>query len=323
MGKTKILITVFMVVICILSIPTLSNATNEELVIVKDTTNQYIIYLNQYLNSEFEFAFSNEKTADIGTLSFMESALDSQAEEGANNIAYVDSSNIAMFENPTYMWIKVNGEIKVSAREIDLTDNITKLELDIVDTTSKVIPIVLEQKQVVNEENEEGTKITETVGVAKIAENITDGEYQIIKRETTEDTNKLFALAELMEKNEFTDIYTQIKASKDFFEISVKQLNDLKEENWKTVEDFTIEQPKEAQTGDQYILYVKSGDIVDVHFLTSYREYEEEYIKEQVTTLLPHTYDNNTILIVLGIVVVAIILVSIRIVILKRKGQDK
>ena len=322
MAKTKILITLLMVIVCILSIPTLSNATNEELVIVRDTTNQYIIYLKQYLNIKFEFAFSNDKDVDVTTLSFNESALDSQ-EDGANNIAYVESSNIAIFDNPTYMWVKVNGEVKVSAREIDLTDNITKAELDIVNTTSKVIPVVLEQKQIVNEENEEGTKITETIGVAKISENITDGEYQIVKRNATGDSDTLFKLAELIEKNEFTDSYTQIQASKEFFEICVKQLNDLKEENWKTIENSTIEQPKESETGDQYILYVKSGNTVDLHFLTSFREFKEEYIKEQVTTLLPHTYDNNTILIVLGIVVVAIILVSIRIVILKRKGQDK
>ena len=87
MAKTKRIITLLMVFICILSIPTLSNATNEELVIVKNTTNEYIIYLKQYLNSKFEITFSNDKEVNSAILSFKKSALDSQ-EKGANNISY-------------------------------------------------------------------------------------------------------------------------------------------------------------------------------------------------------------------------------------------
>lgn len=189
--------------------------------------------------------------------------------------------------------------------------------------TSKIIPITLEQEELINEVNEDGIKITETVGVAKISENITDGEYILISRKNTEDTERLFALAELIEKNEFTDMYTQISASKEFYESSIKQLEDLDIEKWNEIIESKIEQPKDAQTGDQYILYLKSGNSVDIHFLTSYREFEEEYIKEQITTILPYTYDNNTILIVLGIVIIAIIIVSIRIVILNKKEMKK
>lgn len=320
MEKTKKIITLLIIIICIFSISTISNATNEEIEIVKGT-NQYMIYLKEYSNSEFEFAFSNNKNAKVTELSFKVSALDRQG-EGANKIAYVESSEYSMFTNPTYMWVTVNDEVKISAMEVKLDDNITTTELQNIETISKKIPVKIEQKQVLSKENEEGTKITETIGIATIAENITNGKYQIVERKATEDTDKLFALAELIEKNEFADGYTQIKTNKEFLKTYNKHINDLKEENWKTIENYTIEQPREAKTGDQYILYVKAGNNVDTHFLTSYREFKEEYIKEQVTTILPHTYDNNTILIVLGIVVVAIVLVTIRIVILKRKGQD-
>jgi len=318
MGKTKKIITLLIAIICIISMPIISNATNEEIVIVKESEEQYIIYLKQYLNQEFEFAFSNNKTEDVANLVFENSAKDS-AEEKANNIAYVDASTISIFTNPTYMWIKVNGEIKVSEREINLSDNITKANLELVGTTSKTIPVTLEQEEVVNKENEEGTKITETIGVAKLAQEITDAKYQIIKRNASENTEALYELAELIEKNAFTDIYTEITASKEFYELLTSELNNLKEEDWKVVENNTIKQPADAQNGEQYILYVSAGNKADVHFLTSYREYKEEYVKEQITTLLPHTYDNNTILIALGIVVVAIILVTVRIIILKKK----
>ena len=89
------------------------------------------------------------------------------------------------------------------------------------------------------------------------------------------------------------------------------------------IENSKVQQPSEAENGDQYILWVKGDNIKDVHFLTSYREYEEEFIKEEIRTKLPYTYDNNTILIVLGIVIVAIIVVSIRIAILKKKEMKK
>lgn len=318
MRKTKIIITLLIAIICIIIMPIKSNATNEDLVIVKQTEEEYIIYLKQYLNQEFEFAYSNNSQEEEESLVFIPSALDS-AEEGANSIAYVDSKTLSMFANPTYMWIKVKGELKISAREINLHDNITKENLEAIGTTSKIIPITIEQEQIVNEVNEEGTKITETVGVAKISPEITEVKYQIIQRKATENTEKLYALAELIEKNEFTDKYTGIKANKEYFELYNSEINNLIEENWKIVENSKIAQPIDAKTGDQYILYVKTGNTLDVHYLTSYREYDEQIVKEQITTLLPHTYDNNTILVVLGITIVAIILVITRIIILKKK----
>lgn len=322
MKKTKILITLLTIVMFMLCMPLFSYGANEELVIVQKAENEYIIYLKQYLEKEFKFAFSNNSAEEVSNLTFDNSALD-EAEDGANNIAYVNNSNIAMFSNPTYMWIEVDGKIEVSAREIDLSDNITKTELESVGTTSEIIPIKLEQEQTVNEVNEEGTKITETVGIVKVLKEINDGEYQLIRREFSEDTDNLFALAELIEKNEFTDIYTRIKASKEFYELSDELYGLLNSEDWEKIKELKIQQPIDAQTGDQYILWVKGDNIQDVHFLTSYREYEEEYIKEQVKTILPYTYDDNTILIALGIVLVAIILVSVRIAILKKKEMRK
>lgn len=322
MKSKKILITLLIGICMLICIPVFSYATNEELVIVEEATNQYIIYMKQYLNKEFQFAFSNNKDANHEELVFYNSALD-KPEDGANNIAYVNEDSISMFENTTYVWIKVNGEIKVSAREINLQDNITKSELSFVGTISKNIPIILEQKEVVNEVNEEGTKITETIGIVKMNENFEAGKYQLMKRKTSKDTDNLFALAELIEKNEFTDIYTQIKASKEFIELYNEQLKNLEDKEWKDVEEKTIEQPTETENGEQYIIWIKSDNTVDVHFLTSYREYKEEFIKEEIKTKLPYTYDDNTIMIMLGTVIIAIILVVIRIVILKKKEMRK
>lgn len=321
-SKLKILLMVVIIGIFTIGMPMVAYGTNENTVIVKQSDNEYLIYLKGYLNKEFQFAFSNNKEADVATLAFVNSAVDSA--QGINNIAYVnDNATIALFANKTYMWVKVDGELKISGLEIDIKDNITKTELEEISTISKNIPIKLEQEQTVNEVNENGTKITETVGVAKLIYELRNGKYQLIARKSTTDNDNFFALAELLEKNQFTDKYTEIKASKEFLELAENLLSILRDEEWKTIENNTIKQPADAQNGEQYILWLVADNDVDVHFLTSLRKYDEEVVKEEVRTKLPHTYDNNTILIIFAIVVVAIVAVSIRIAVLKKKEMSK
>lgn len=326
--KSKIIFTVIMALMIILIMPLSIFAANEETIIVKDITEEgeekYIVYLKDYLNKEFEFAFSKDRTADVSTLTFSNSALDATG-VGANNIAYViiDSTNASLFENTTYMWVKENGEIKIAAREINIADNITKQELEDVGNTSKVMPIKLEQKVVEDTVSGEGLKKTTTVGIVTLAEEYKNSDYQLIPRPEKGANNDFFALAELIEKNEFTDSYTKIKASKEFIELYNQQYNSLEAQNWNNAEEGTILQPEDTKTGDQYILWLKGTDTQDVHFLTSYREEEEEWVKEEIKTVLPYTYDSNALLIALGIVVVAIIAVVIRIKYLKKKEMVK
>lgn len=326
--KSKIIFTVIMALMIILIMPLSIFAANEETIIVKDITEEgeekYIVYLKDYLNKEFEFAFSKDRTADVSTLTFSNSALDATG-VGANNIAYViiDSTNASLFENTTYMWVKENGEIKIAAREINIADNITKQELEDVGNTSKVMPIKLEQKVVEDTVSGEGLKKTTTVGIVTLAEEYKNSDYRLIPRPEKGANNDFFALAELIEKNEFTDSYTKIKASKEFIELYNQQYNSLEAQNWNNAEEGTILQPEDTKTGDQYILWLKGTDTQDVHFLTSYREEEEEWVKEEIKTVLPYTYDSNALLIALGIVVVAIIAVVIRIKYLKKKEMVK
>lgn len=318
MKKIKFIFSIVFFIVCIFMVTTSSYGANDNLVIVKQSDVEYIIYTKEFFNQSFEFAFSNDKDIDINSLTFEFSALDS-LENNANNIAYVNNVSIGLFSNTTYMWIKVNDELKASAIEVDLNDNISNEALENVGMISKNIPIELEQKEIVNIVNDEGTKITETVGTVKLLKELEQGEYQLVKRSSTTENDRLFALAELLEKNEFTDTYTKIKASKEFMDLYNKQRSNLNIAEWKALENSTIEQPVEAKNGEQYILWVKGENVEDIHFLTSYRIYNEEKIREEITTKLPHTYDDNRILIALAIVVVAIVLVIIRILVLKKK----
>ena len=295
--------------------PIIAYGTNENAVVVKQSESEYLIYLKGYLDKEFKFAFSDNKEANEESLTYTNSAKDTA--DGENNIAYSNTELAAK----KYMFVKADAKTEIF--EIDVNDNITKAELENLNTVSKNIPIKLEQEQIVNEVNENGTKITETVGVAKLADNRTDGKYQLIARKTNTDTENFFALAELLEKKQFADKYTEIKASKEFVDLKEKLQGNLSSEEWKNIENNTIKQPNDAQTGDQYILWLTAENDNDVHFLTSYRNYDEEIVEKEIKTVLPYTYDNNTLLVVLGIVIIAIIAVSVRIAILKKKEMSK
>lgn len=314
-SKLKILLMIVIIGILTVGMPIIAYGTNENAVVVKQSESEYIIYLKGYLDKEFKFAFSDNKEASEETLTYTNSAKDTA--DGENNIAYCNTELAAK----KYMFVKTDAKTEIF--EIDVNDNITKAELENLNTISKNIPIKLEQEQIVNEVNENGTKVTETVGVAKLADNRTDGKYQLIARKKNTDTENFFALAELLEKKQFTDKYTEIKASKEFVDLKEKLQGNLSSEEWKNIENNTIKQPNDAQTGDQYILWLKAENDNDVHFLTSYRNYDEEIVEKEIKTVLPYTYDNNTLLVVLGIVIIAIIAVSVRIAILKKKEMSK
>ena len=318
--KLVFLLGLVLMISCLLGVSVY--ATNEETVIVKENEEEYLVYLKDYLNTKFEFAFSNNSEEQEKNLKFINSALDGTLDD-ANNIAYVDNNTINLFKNTTYMWIRKDGNIEVTAREIDLNDNIVKANLQGIGSISKVIPIKLEQKVIENTTSENGLKKTTTVGIVKFINEYSNLQYQLVKRPAEGETNDFFALAELIEKNDFTDMYTKIKASKKFVELCGQQLNSLSAENWKDVEENTILQPEDTENGDQYILWLKSDNTADVHFLTSYRKEDEEWVKEQIKTILPDTYDNNFVIIALGVVIICIIAVTIRIVILKRKKLRK
>lgn len=313
-SKLKILLMVVIIGIFTVGMPILAYGANENAVVVKQENNSCIIYVKGYLDKEFQFAISDSKDVEPAETEFVSSAKDTA--NGENNIAYTTATTTGK-----YLWVKTDA--KVENFEIDLTDNILKSELENLNNVSKEIPVELKQEQIVNEVNESGTKITETVGVAKIVKSLSNGQYQLVPRKTTTDTENLFALAELLEKNKFTDKYTEIKANKEFLDLRTKLEAELKREDWKQIENDTIKQPEEAQTGDQYILWLKGDNENDVHFLTSLRKEDEEFIEKEIKTKLPYTYDNNTILVVLAIVVALIVIVAIRIVVLKKKEMNK
>ena len=126
-------------------------------------------------------------------------------------------------------------------------------------------------------------------------------------------------LAERISKiNSETDIYTKLGVYNKFNTLYNKLSSELPD-TWTDVEDLEILQPEDTENGDKYVLWINDGTVTDAQFLTS--KYVEEKITEKITTKLPVTYDNNTLLVVLAILVLAIVVVSFRIKSLKKEDK--
>lgn len=289
------------------------NAANENVQLVKQTETDYLIYINGNLDSSFEFAFSDDNTADKETLTYLSAATDSA--EGGNYIAYINSYTT---ENK-YMWAKdAEGTYFVEGVELDLSKAIPADELTAIQNVTKKIAVDTEKVQV-EEKTIDGNQVTVTTGKV-VFENEGNYEYQIVKLPSSEEYNELMDLAERISKiNTSTDMYTKLGLYTRFNNLYNELSLELLEEKWIDVQNQEILQPEDTENGDKYVLWIREGNTTDAQFLTS--KYVEEKVTEEITVKLPVTGDNNTLLIVLGILVVAIIVVSIRIKSLKKENK--
>lgn len=289
------------------------NAANENVQLVKQTETDYLIYINGNLDSSFEFAFSDNNTADKETLTYLSAATDSA--EGGNYIAYINSYTT---ENK-YMWAKnAEGTYFVEGVELDLSKAIPADELTAIQNVTKKIAVDTEQVQV-EEKTINGNQVKVTTGKI-VFENEGNYEYQIVKLPSVAEYNELMDLAERISKiNSTTDMYTKLGLYTKFNNLYNELSSALLEENWIDVQNQEILQPEDTENGDKYVLWIREGNTIDAQFLTS--KYVEEKVTEEITVKLPVTGDNNTLLIVLGILVVAIIVVSIRIKSLKKENK--
>lgn len=289
------------------------NAANENVQLVKQTETDYLIYINGNLDSSFEFAFSDDNTADKETLTYLSAATD--AAEGGNYIAYINSYTT---ENK-YMWAKdAEGTYFVEGIELDLSKAIPADELTAIQNVTKKIAVDTEKVQV-EEKTIDGNQVTVTTGKV-VFENEGNYEYQIVKLPSTTEYNELMDLAERISKiNSTTDMYTKLGLYTKFNNLYNELSLELLDEKWIDVQNQEILQPEDTENGDKYVLWIREGNTTDAQFLTS--KYVEEKVTEEITVKLPVTGDNNTLLIVLGILVVAIIVVSIRIKSLKKENK--
>lgn len=321
--KKKIILIAILFFIGLITIQTSVLGTNENIEILKKQSGDYLIYIKDNLNLDFEFAFSNNKDENKANLVFKDSETDS-AEENAEKIAFVNSSNISVFDNKTYMWAREKNTENyiLEGIEIDLNNAMHENSLELLTNITKNVNTKLEQETTQKEEN--GKKITTVVGKVVLPQNYS---YILLKTEDSSANQELFDIATKISKfNQTTNMYTKLKTYKAFAKALDNVEQNIDFTKWEESKNNTIEQPIDAKDGEQYILFLGSetrGElkIEDVQFLTSTRKESEEKIIEKITTKLPITYDNNTLLVVLAILIALTVVVFVRLKTLSKKQE--
>lgn len=297
--KSKIILVVVLALAILLSVlPINALATNTDIVTVKENDNLYYVYVEGLLNQDFEFAFSNSE--DATNLNYIVSDKDNSQ----NSIAYVDEELKANFFNSedTYIWVKTQDKVIIDGEKIVLDNAKTVEELKTIENITNVITVQA------NAEDEK-IKINGEEGVEYY--------YKVYIAGSSENYNKFIALVnEVSNYNEKTDFFTKLQGYNELQSLYSSLVSGLGDENWTEAKNNEITKPYNAKEGEQYILWLKdSNGNMDVQILTAYEKevtiVDEQEKSKEVTTALPVTYDDTTnLFIALGIVVIAIIIIS-------------
>ena len=310
--KSKILAIAMLLVIMLLSILQIKSlAADLDTIIVKENDNQYLIYVNSLTGENFSFAFSNSK--DEANLDYTDSAIDNEG----NHIAYVNEElKNQYFGSQTYMWVKTaEGEVVIDGKEITLDGAKTIAELNQINKLTKVITV----KSAAEDE-----KITINGDQDKIYY------YQFAVATSSEEYGRLLELVnEISQYNQDTNVFVKLQAYNELNTVYNSLVANLDDENWIETQNLEITKPYGAKQDDQYVLWLKDNNgNMDVQFLTAYETTQkvkdtkdvptEVTIQTQkpkieyVTSALPYTYDEATILFVaLGVVMIAIVTILV------------
>lgn len=318
--KVKLMVSIAIIIITLLAISVSVYATNEKVEIIKKSDDEFLIYIEGKDKSDFKFAFSDDVNEIESNLSFIIAGEDS-IDANANKIAYIKDTmlQLSIFDDlKTYMWIEEAGVCTVKAVEINLSKALNIKDLEKATTTTKRINVNTTGKKTTNKVVD-GKQITTTVGQIAILDN-GEFEYQLVKVGNSVKLTGLMDLANKVSKltgNE--SMTTKISLYREFITLYNDVEPNTTSGKWKPVKDNLISQAKDAEDGEQYIVWIKTGNIIDAQFMTSTKEYSEETITEYITTKLPATGDDYTLFIILGTLVVAAIAVTVIIVRLKNK----
>lgn len=314
--KTKLTVSTIIAIlfISILGMIYTVNGANENMQIIKKSGTEYLIYISEHMDSQFEFAFSNDQGADKETLGYKSSILDSTSEK--NNVAYIDNSlYTTYFSGKTYFWARdLSGKYFAEKVEVDLSKAIEESNVNLINNLTKIIKVdtknTITTSEVVNE-----VKVTKTVGKVDVLEEGTTY-YQLVKLPASEEYNEFMKTAEKIANDKIeNNMYAKLKVANKFSNYYNRLVPDIDDANWIKVNNNTILQPEESHNGEQYILWLKTENNrenkIDVQFLTCFEDYKPEVISEKITTKLPVTYDNPILFIILAVLVVAFVVVLI------------
>lgn len=327
--KFKIVAILLVVILSLLIIPANVFAAEAQMQVVKSESGDYIIYVKEMADKQFQFAISTNSNASDSELHYINSVEDGEG----NQVALVEKSKVT--DGTNYIYVKVDSEITTNA--IDFSENSQDVfdvaKMQKVESTTNRIETELETKLEERNEEVDGIQYTETVGGLKITDSQDATYYYQRVKLPAEKFSRLQELADILNSEEYMnkDMYSKIEFAKQFYNLYEELINNAE---WTEVENMQIRQPIEAQKDDRYIVLLKKvstdgTQTDDAKFLISYREDEEAKIPGktetrvvQETAKLPITGDSIILFIVLAVIVIAVIIVFIRIKKLQNKGKQ-
>ena len=340
MKKTSIkLLSALAIILFIAVTPMVVLATNENISVVNSQPNEYIIYIKDYTDKNFKYAFTS---IEKDNLQQMDLSYINSIPDGLGNQTALLNLNAKTYEKlksgTIYMWAKdENEKLILEGVQVDLGSSFTKENLDLVEKTTKRISVDVadnEEKTIaVRNETIDGVEETASVGTVSITDKDAQKStyyYERVKVSESAEDAKLMELAEKMNKEyDEMDMYSKIQTAEEFYR---QYSSIMRNVEWQKVEDLKIQQPETSVAGDKYIVYLKkvakNGDITfDAQFLTAEEDYKTNVKKEQVvtqeTTRLPITYDSIALIVILAVVVISLIVVFIRMKKLNNKNEEK
>lgn len=331
--RTLLLAMALGVILIMLSLPVY--AEGDTTIILKKSTNKYLIYYSDICSNTFQFAISNANTTPEADLNFVSAAKDS-TDEGALNVAFVDETNNPSNSDTVYIWIKDSTDTLVlSAEKIELENAIDDEFVKFINTTTiankETDRIKVDTTQTQTKSfTEDGVDTTITTGKIVIDQHEGSKYYYKVfsANDTTSNAGKIYELADRI--NNYTgNSYGKLKLAIDFYELYLLQMPESSE--WIYIENGEILQPEDTVDGDKLIVYIKeikkdNREVIDIKLLECIRKEEQgknqktEEIKEQVkqTVRLPITYDSIALIVVFVVLLAAIIVFTVL-----KKRQNK
>lgn len=324
--KGKKTLCLLLAVITILILQGFSYAQSENLQIIKKGE-EYMLYVSELLNENFEFAFSNDATIEKDKLVFHNSALDST--ENGNHIAYVDSELYTQYfknQENTFLWAKQRETYKVEAKKVNLNSALAETDIEALNLVTKAITVEAGKKEL-PVKNKDGVKVTSQIGTINITDSkIATYSYKIVKA-TDANSKELIRIAKEMDKLDSNkNIFEQLSTYREFQDVYSRIMPKATSKEWTKVKDFTIEQPEDSKKNDQYLVWIKKEEagkepVIDVQIMTCDNDYTPNYEKQDVvikeTTKLPITGDNIILFVIAGVILALII----AIIVLKLKNK--
>lgn len=183
---------VFTLIIVALLVPTKVLGADLGLQIVK-TEQDYIIYVKDLAETEFDFAISDKDNATEMELNYINSVGDGEG----NQVAFVTQTkyNNELSTNAhNYLYIKTTEGVQVE--EINFSDAFDKVKMEEVETTTKRIETEVVTDIIEKDEEIEGVKVKVTVGGLKITDSEKADYYYAFTKLPTEKYSELMKLAE-------------------------------------------------------------------------------------------------------------------------------